>query len=59
MCKMGEWAAVMAYAATYNIRDAEVINAVALEIGNKPLATPAALQAGIVKAFDKHGIHMV
>ena len=56
---MGEWAAVMAYAATYNIRDAEVINAVALEIGNKPFATPAALQAGIVKAFDKHGIHMV
>mgnify|MGYP000054621500 FL=1 len=56
---MGEWAAVMAFAATYNIQDSKVINDVAMEISHADFASPADLRQGIVKAFDKHGIHMV
>lgn len=59
MCAMGEWAAVMAFTATYNIQDSKVINDVAMEISHADFASPADLRQGIVKAFDKHGIHMV
>ena len=59
MCQMGEWAAVMAFASTYNIQDGKMINDVALNIGGRTYPTPAALRTEIIKEFAKHGIRMV
>ncbi len=59
MCVMGEWAAVMAFAAAYHIQDDEIVNAVATDVGGQMYSTPAALRAGIVKSFATHGINMV
>lgn len=59
MCTMGVYAAVMAYAASYNIKDQQVINAVADQIGQDYFPTAAALQSALFKAFDSQGIRMV
>lgn len=59
MCNVGEWAAVMAIAAAYGIKDDTVLNDVASQVSREQYPRAAALMAGIVEAFDKHGIHMV
>ena len=59
MCSMGEWAAVMAFAAAYNVKDSETINKVAMDISHSNFCSPADLRQGIVKAFDNYGIRMV
>ncbi len=59
MCTMGVYAAVMAYAASYNVKDQQIINAVADQISKETFPTAAALQSALFKAFDSQGIRMV
>lgn len=59
MCYTAIWAAVLAYGASYGVKDQAILDGVADAVVGYEYQTPSELQAALFQEFDKRGIHMV
>ena len=61
MCNNAIYATILAYAVSYGVRDRNIINAVADEMTayDRHYWNINQMQSGVIRAFERHGIHMV